>query len=575
MSQVLETIDIAPTEATNTSPRFTDFPLPAHVQQAISRKGFTTPTAIQAEALPHALKGRDVLGQARTGTGKTLAFGLPIASRLSEDRTRGRAPRALILTPTRELALQVSGELEWVAPHLEVVTIYGGTGYGLQAGELKRGCDVVVATPGRAIDYLEKRILSLHNVEIAVLDEADEMLSMGFEEDVEMLLGATSKERQTLLFSATLPNWARKLATDHLINPVHVNVMKNEEVSYEEIAIEAPLKNRAGILSDILHAHKGEKAIIFTHTKAETDELAKQLTVSGHAAEAINGDLNQVQRERVIAKFRSGQLNVLIGTNVAARGLDIPEVDLVIHYRIPSESEAYQHRSGRTGRAGRKGTVVLLYGPKEIRELATLERTVSRKFKRSTPPSAQEVQDVKLENLLSNAKAQSKENKVFWQATADELISKGDSDTLAGLLAMLLGGAPAARSLLTGEEGWVTLRLEGNVQNVAQVVRRLKEAGVGELGRIQVSNEAAFVDVLPEDADGVSVDGMKVSRAKTAPAIIHSEPRDRGHSDRGGSRYDRPQGGKRYGRPEGRRGEGGRSSGSKGGFNGRRRSESR
>jgi ATP-dependent RNA helicase DeaD len=578
MSQVLENIDIASVEATNTSPRFTDYALPAHVQQALSRKGFTSPTAIQAEALPHALKGKDVLGQARTGTGKTLAFGLPIASRLSEDRSRGRAPRALILTPTRELALQVSGELEWVAPHLEVVTIYGGTGYGLQAGELKRGCDVVVATPGRAIDYMEKRILSLHNVEIAVLDEADEMLSMGFEEDVEMLLGATAKERQTLLFSATLPNWAKKIASEHLIDPVHINLIRQEEVSYEEIAIEAPLKNRAGILSDILHAHKGEKAIIFTHTKAETDELAKQLALSGHTAEAINGDLNQVQRERVIAKFRTGQVSVLIGTNVAARGLDIPEVDLVIHYRIPSESEAYQHRSGRTGRAGRKGTVVLLYGPKEIRELVTLERTVSRKFKRSNAPTAQEVQDVKLTNLLANAKAQSKDNKLFWQGTADELISKGDSDTLAGLLAMLLGGAPAARSLLTGEEGWVTLRLEGNLQNVAQVVRRLKEAGVGELGRIQVSNEAAFVDVLPEDADGVTVDGIKVTRAKTAPAL-HSEPRqdrDRSRSDR--PRYDKPQGKPRYGRFDGRRDSGSRDGGrsnSRGGFSGRKRSESR
>jgi ATP-dependent RNA helicase DeaD len=576
VSQVLDKIEVAiPMAATNPTPVFTDYNLPAHVLQALVRKGFTTPTAIQAEALPHVLKGKDVLGQARTGTGKTLAFGLPIASRLNEDRTRGRAPRALILTPTRELAMQVSGELAWVAPHLEVVTIYGGTGYGQQASDLKRGCDVVVATPGRAIDYMEKRILSLHQVEIAVLDEADEMLSMGFEEDVELLLGSTARERQTLLFSATLPNWARKLSTEHLINPVHINVMKNEEISYEEIAIEAPLKNRTGILSDILHAHKGEKAIIFTHTKAETDELAKQLVLSGHAAEAINGDLNQVQRERVIAKFRTGQVGVLIGTNVAARGLDIPEVDLVIHYRIPSESESYQHRSGRTGRAGRKGTVVLLYGPKEIRDLALLERNVARKFKRSTAPTAQEVQDVKLTNLLSNAKAQSKENKVFWQSTADELISKGDSDTLAGLLAMLLGGAPAARSLLTGEEGWVTLRLEGNMQNVAQVVRRLKEAGVGELGRIQVSNDAAFVDVLPEDADGVSVDGMKVSRAKTAPAI-HSEPRDRDRSGSDRPRYDKPQGGKpRYGRPEGRR-DGGRSSGPRsGGFSGRRRSESR
>jgi ATP-dependent RNA helicase DeaD len=573
VNQVLEKPEAASLD-TAKQPVFTDYPLPEHVLQAIIRKGFTTPTAIQAEALPHALRGKDVLGQARTGTGKTLAFGLPIASRLEANNARGRAPRALILTPTRELALQVAGELIWVAPHLDVVTIYGGTGYGLQAGALKRGCDVVVATPGRAIDYLEKRILSLHQVEIAVLDEADEMLSMGFEEDVEMLLAATAKERQTLLFSATLPNWAKKLASEHLIDPVHINLIKNEEVTYEEIAIEAPLKNRAGILSDILHAHQGEKAIIFTHTKAETDELAKQLTLSGHAAEAINGDLNQVQRERVIAKFRTGQVGVLIGTNVAARGLDIPEVDLVIHYRIPSESEAYQHRSGRTGRAGRKGTVVLLYGPKETRELALLERNVSRRFQRGTAPTSEQIQDVKLATLLNNAKAQSKKNKSFWNDVATDLIAKQDIDTLSGLFAMLLGGAPAARSLLTGEEGWVTLKLEGNLQNVAQVVRRVKEAGIGELGRIQLASDAAYLDVLPEEAEGLVVEGVKVSRAKTAPSLPNERfGQDRPNYDR--PSYDRGQGGRpsqgrsRQGRPQGRqdsRGGGnsrGRSNGSR------------
>jgi ATP-dependent RNA helicase DeaD len=239
------------------------------------------------------------------------------------------------------------------------------------------------------------------------------------------------------------------------------------------------------------------------------------------------------------------QVGVLIGTNVAARGLDIPEVDLVIHYRIPSESEAYQHRSGRTGRAGRKGTVVLLYGPKETRELALLERTVSRRFQRGTAPTSEQIQDVKLATLLNNAKAQSQKNKAFWNDIATDLIAKQDADTLSGLFAMLLGGAPIARSLLTGDEGWVTLRLEGDLQNVAQVVRRVKEAGIGELGRIQVANDAAYVDVLPEEAEGLVVQGIKVSRAKTAPSL----PNERFGQDR--PNYDRPsQGRPRHGRPD-------------------------
>ncbi|MGL4174287.1 MAG: DEAD/DEAH box helicase [Actinomycetota bacterium] len=565
---------------------FTDYPLPKRVHQALGRQGFTTPTPIQAETLNPALKGMDILGQARTGTGKTLAFGLPIASKLTEENDKGRAPRALILTPTRELALQVSRELSWVAHELTVATIYGGTGYGQQAYELKRGCDVVVATPGRALDYLEKGVLDLSRIHIAVLDEADEMLSMGFGEDVEKLLSATPRDRQTLLFSATLPQWAKKIAHDHLRDPAHINVMNSEDVSYEEIAIQAPLKRRAGILSGILHTHQGEKSIIFTHTKAETDELAKQLALSGHTAEAINGDLNQVQRERVIERFRAGHVNVLIGTNVAARGLDIPDVDLVIHYRIPSETEAYQHRSGRTGRAGRGGTVVLLYGPKESGKLAALERTVARTFKRGTPPTAHDVKKAKLATLIAKAQAQHQDSKNFWLSAAEDMINGGDRETLAGVLAILLGGDSVARSLLTGEEGWVTLRIEGNLRKVSSVVHLLKDAGLRELGRIHVSPEATFVDVLPEDAAGISLPGKKVEKAQDAPAVSdrprntetpsrRHKPRDTGAPTRQTKpRFaDKNPGGKTRTRAATEHRDGGK--GSAGGFGGRKRHQAR
>ena len=519
---------------------FNQYALSERVLKTLEDKGFTTPTAIQAATLKDSLEGKDIIGQARTGTGKTLAFGLPIANRLEVDRNKGRAPRAFILTPTRELAMQVAGELEWIAKHLKIVTVYGGTGYGKQQMDLSRGCDVVVATPGRAIDYLERGVLDLSYVEVVVLDEADEMLSMGFEEDVEKLLAATPKERQTMLYSATLPAWAKKIAHDYLKDPIHFNLIKDEKVSYEEIAIEANPNVRLNVLSDVLHAHFGEKSIIFTHTKAEVDDLAQALNGKGHSAEAIHGDLNQAQRERVISRFRAGQVSVLIGTNVASRGLDIPEVDLVVHYRIPSETEAYQHRSGRTGRAGRSGTVVLLYGNRERRDLEMLERTVSRRFKREAAPTSDTIKSSKVNNLLNNAKMQDSNDKAVWKDMAKNLIETQDVDTLAGLFAVILGGAPEVKSMLTGEGGWATLKLEGRIFNVGQVVRALREAGVNEVGRIQLGEKMAFVDVRLEHQN-VSLQEYNVSKATSIPEGNSSRKEERFSKDRG-SRSSRPSG---------------------------------
>lgn len=508
---------------------FFNYPLKERVQAALEKKGFSVPTPIQAETLAHTLEGKDILGQARTGTGKTLAFGFPIASRLEPKQDKERFPRALVLTPTRELALQVSQELDWLAAHLNVISVYGGTGYRQQEVALRRGTDVVVATPGRAIDYLNRGILKLSDIEIVVLDEADEMLSMGFSEDIEILLSATPKERQTLLFSATLPRWAKKLARDYQIDPVHINVMDDEEVLYDELAIECSLQHRPGILSDLLHTHYADKTIIFTETKAETDELAKILEEKGHSAEAINGDLNQAQRERVMKRFRAGQVSALIGTNVAARGLDIPQVDLVIHYRLPKEAEAYQHRSGRTGRAGREGSVIVLHGPRERRELEQLERSVERRFKRASAPGADQIQAAKLQNLLSKAKSQKQQDKHAWQSIAEEMIANKDVDMLAGLFAHLLGSAPKPRSLLTGEENWLTLELKGDMPNAGKVMRILKSAGISEVGRIQLGKQSAFVDLRPEEAQAfLSSNETEAKKAEHVPAAIQTseKPRD-------------------------------------------------
>ncbi|MGQ9692230.1 MAG: DEAD/DEAH box helicase [Thermaceae bacterium] len=503
---------------------FKDFPLKKDVLAALEAKGFKTPTPIQAAALPLALEGRDVLGQARTGTGKTLAFALPIANRLAKESVRGRAPRAVVLTPTQELALQVTSELAWVAPHLEVVAIYGGTGYTKQAEALERGVDAVVATPGRALDYLRQGVLDLSRVEIAVLDEADEMLSMGFEEDVETLLSATPKARQTLFFSATLPPWARRVAERHLKNPVLVNVLKDEGVTYEELALQAPLQSRLSLLSDLLYTWAPRRGIVFTRTKAETEEIAHELGRLAHRASAIHGDMSQREREKAMQAFRQGEVQLLVATDVAARGLDIPEVDLVVHYRLPEKVESYQHRSGRTGRAGRAGRVLLLYGPREKRELETLEKAVGRRFKRINPPTPEEVLEAKWGHLLTRLSRVPKEDQRIWRDFANRLFAEGQVGAVAALLALVLGGAPRPKSLLTGEENWITLRLQGPRLSVGRVVALLKGEGVEEVGRVQLTEGAAYVDLRPEEGErllAAGLDGLKVERAREAP---HASP---------------------------------------------------
>jgi ATP-dependent RNA helicase DeaD len=506
--------------------QFSSLPIRVDLQATLEARSFSTATPIQAEAIPVALQGKDLLGQARTGTGKTLAFALPIAQRLEPHSERGRAPRALILAPTRELALQVAKELEWIAPRLKIVAVYGGTGYTQQAIALKRGCDIVVATPGRAIDYLGQRVLDLSKIEVAVLDEADEMLSMGFEEDVERILEATPTSRQTLLFSATVPAWAKRLSERYLNNPVHINVVKNESISYEEQALFAPLQNRLTTLTSLIYAYDPERTIVFTQTKAEVDELALGLQSRGLIADPIHGDMNQRERELVMGRFRAGQASVLVATDVAARGLDIPEVDLVVHYRLPEKAEAYQHRSGRTGRAGRSGKVVLMFSSRERRELGELERLVNRKFRHIQAPSSQDVQDSKWRRLQARLETVSEADRNLWRSYAERL--HDTPEALAALLSLLLGGAPAPRSLLTHQEGWVTMKLEGPRLSVPRVVAMLKKAGAGEIGRIHLEDDStAFFDLRIEEVERVQVRelrGMEFGKAESVPPSSQNTP---------------------------------------------------
>jgi ATP-dependent RNA helicase DeaD len=353
--------------------------------QAVNDLGFTTPTPIQSEVIPLLLSGQDVIGQAQTGTGKTAAFALPLLQNLDPDLDM---VQALILAPTRELALQVTQAIEDYARYQEVrvLTVYGGQPYRFQIRELKRGVDIIVGTPGRILDLLEKGALDLTAVHNLVLDEADEMLSMGFIDDIEKILAAIPSERQTTLFSATIPAAIQKLATRYMQKPRTVKI-EGKHRTVEAIEQRYYLVNnfdKPAALTRLFEMEAITSALVFTRTREASGLLANELTVRGYPAEALNGDLSQEARERVLERFRENKITVLVATDVAARGLDIEHISHVFNYDLPQFSELYVHRVGRTGRAGKMGVAISLITPQDMRNLRRIE-----KFTRQHIPQAQ------------------------------------------------------------------------------------------------------------------------------------------------------------------------------------------
>lgn len=436
--------------------QFTDLIAP-HLAEALAARGISAPSPIQIESLPHTLAGRDLIGRARTGTGKTLAFVLPITTRLEASRQSGRGPRAIILAPTRELAKQVAAEAEQSARHLTTVTVYGGAAYGPQEKALMRGVDIVVGTPGRIIDHLERGNLRLDDVQIAVLDEADEMLSVGFADAIEQILRSAPKDRQTMLFSATLPSGVERLARQYQRDPVLVDLVGERASQASQTVTHLAIKVgrvRTRVLADLLTVYNPERAIVFTRTKREADELSLELIHRGIEAEALHGDLAQSQRERALGAFRAGRVRVLVATDVAARGLDIPEVDLVVQYHMPNDTEAYVHRSGRTGRAGREGTAIVLYGDREGRELSNLERATGVRFTPRAVPTAKEVREASARTAADAVRHIENDLGASFKEEAEKLFAELGVDALARALAKIAGvTAPAtSASLLSGEE---------------------------------------------------------------------------------------------------------------------------
>ncbi|KAL6561312.1 DEAD-box ATP-dependent RNA helicase 53, mitochondrial [Orobanche minor] len=354
---------------------------------ALARKGIERLFPIQKAVLEPAMQGRDMIGRARTGTGKTLAFGIPIMDKIikfNEKHGQGRNPLALILAPTRELAKQVDKEFAEAAPKLDTLCVYGGVPISRQMSTLDRGVDVIVGTPGRVIDLIKRGSLNLSEVQFVVLDEADQMLNVGFADDVEIILGYISQKHQTMMFSATMPSWIVKLTQKFLKNPLTIDLVGESDQKLADgislYSIASDMREKPAIIGPLITEHaKGGKCIVFTQTKRDADRLAHTMSRS-FRCEALHGDISQNERERTLSAFRDSRFNVLVATDVAARGLDVPNVDLVIHYELPNSSEIFVHRSGRTGRAGKKGSAILMYSTHQRSDIKGIERDVGCRF---------------------------------------------------------------------------------------------------------------------------------------------------------------------------------------------------
>lgn len=421
------------------------------ILKALETMGFEEATPIQAETIPHAIEGKDLIGQAQTGTGKTAAFGIPMIEHFERNV---RAVQGLVVAPTRELAIQVAAEINRLGKFkgIRALAVFGGQQMDRQIRALKDRPQIVVATPGRLLDHIRRRTIRLDDIKVVVLDEADEMLNMGFVDDIKEILNLVPKERQTLLFSATMPKEIREIATTLMDHPTEIKV-KAKEMTVENIDqyfMEVPERYKFDTLTNHFDIHAPTLAIVFTRTKKRVDEITDGLQVRGFRAEGIHGDLTQGKRMSVLNKFKHGRIEVLVATDVAARGLDISGVTHVYNFDIPQDPESYVHRIGRTGRAGRTGEAISFVTPREIPHLRLIEQVTKSKMKRLVPPTNQEAergkQQVAAERLV---RAIEKEDLKSYNQTASELLEDHDSVSLVS----------AALKLLTKERKNVPVRI--------------------------------------------------------------------------------------------------------------------
>lgn len=448
--------------------KFEQLQISEPVLRALNDMGFEEPTPIQQEAIPVAMSGHDMIGQAQTGTGKTAAFGLPVLERVDGS---SHDVQVVILSPTRELAIQVAEELNKMAQYTSIhaLPVYGGQDINRQFRALRKHPQIIVATPGRLMDHMERGSISFDAVKIVVLDEADEMLNMGFVDDINTILAKVPEERQTLLFSATMPKAIQTLAETYLKEPTLIR-MKPSQVTMdliEQYYIEIQDRQKFDVLCRLLDLQAPELAIIFTRTKRRVDEVTEGLKKRGYMAEGIHGDLSQQKRDTVIRQFREGTIDILVATDVAARGLDISGVSHVYNYDLPQDPESYTHRVGRTGRAGKAGQAFTFVIPREMEHLRAIERLTKRKISRRRAPSLGEVlegqQRIAIEsiiNIIDNTEALAP-----FRSSAEELLNDTDSVTLLAAALKLLTKEPDTTPVTITEEKPLRVRKPRNRGN--------------------------------------------------------------------------------------------------------------
>lgn len=560
---------------------FAAMALHPQVARSVVDLGYETPSAIQERTIPALLEGRDVIGLAQTGTGKTAAFALPTLSSIAELGRAVDGPHALVLTPTRELALQVAEAFSSYAAHLpdfSILPIYGGQSYGPQLAGLRRGAQVVVGTPGRVIDHLKKGSLNLSSLRHLVLDEADEMLKMGFQEDIEEIFAATGTTRQVALFSATMPGSIHRITKKYLDNPVEVRVESTTTTgaNIRQRFLTVVHFHKLDALTRVLEIEEYDGIIMFVRTKQATEELAEKLRARGFTASAINGDIPQQARERTVEQLRSGQIDILVATDVAARGLDVERIELVVNYDIPHDTESYVHRIGRTGRAGRSGEAILFVTPRETHLLRQIEKATRQRVEKLEMPTVEQLTNSRVARFagrITEALAGSDLTEV--RPVIEDYIQTHDvpaEDVAAALAVLLLDGdsltaeplpEPKARTNRNergprSNAGMRTYRIavgrNDRVQPGGIVGAIANEGGLtsAQIGAIDIRATHSLVD-LPENLSDSTL--SKLSRTKIQGRPIDIRP-DKGRpgrpyakrSNERGDRFD----GRRGGRPGGR-----------------------
>ncbi|KAI0565368.1 DEAD (Asp-Glu-Ala-Asp) box polypeptide 21 [Gracilaria domingensis] len=573
----------APVDTSSDRPTMSSFRLSPATVERLAENGIIHPTEVQSGTFDNLYDGKDLIAKSRTGTGKTLAFALPILERLAILKSERkydprRGPACIVLAPTRELAKQVSREMSYIGGGLSISVecFYGGSPYGPQENALRRGVDVVVGTPGRIMDHLDRGNLRLSNVAFAVLDEADEMLSMGFSQDVETIFETlpSKEERQVILFSATVPPWVKRLASQFqkddvtMFDAITSGTMASTTVRHCAVRVPEREEARASLLADIIAVHSPTKddnldadgvrtpsrVIVFTQTKREADDLATSGALDGCGAAVLHGDVSQKQREVTLSQFRNGQFQVLVATDVAARGLDISGVDVVVQYRVPHDTESYVHRAGRTGRAGRSGTAVVMYSDREGRNLRVLERECKIKFDMEVAPAPEAALEAAVDVAMSNISTVDDRVLKHLIPRAAEIAKKGEesTETIAAILAIACRRVRLEdRSVLSGENGMRTLHIKSETRQPltpGAALRLIKELARdakldGHVGLIRMCQDGSVVldvpsagaDELIATGERIMADtGLNLSLCSGVPVLRENERRrdDRRRDDR-------------------------------------------